>query len=269
MKIAVIGHIEWCRFVKVDHLPAPGEIIRSVESWEEAAGGGSVAAVQLAKLAGSCLFFTAVGNDQNGKDAIKQLTELGVEVHASVINDVPTKEAFVHIDKNKERAITVIGNLAPSGNDKSLPWEKLAEMDAVYFVSGDKAALTAARRAKQLIATARVLPVLKEGSIKLDALVMSQKDNNERYDSDDLSLEPSLVVMTDGTEGGSTLNGETYKAESINGEDFRDTYGCGDSFAAGLTFALAQGLSVTETLKLAAHVGAQAAQRYGAHGVTV
>lgn len=194
MKVAVIGHIEWCRFAKVNRLPLPGEIIRANETWYEAAGGGSVAAVQLARLVDSCLFFTAVGNDENGEKAIKQLRELGVEVYASVDNNIPTKEAFVYIDNERERTITVIGNLKPSGADKGLPWEKLAYMDAVFFVSGDGAALTVARHSKCLVATSRVLSVLKETGVKLDALVMSSKDRDELYTAGDLSPEPSLLL---------------------------------------------------------------------------
>ena len=45
----------------------------------------------------------------------------------------------------------------------------------------------------------------------------------------------------------------------------QDTYGAGDSFAAGLTFGLAQGLSADDALALGARCGAQALARRGAH----
>jgi len=61
MRVAVVGHVEWIEFARVDHVPARGEIEHAIESWEDAAGGGAVAAVQLAKLAGECLFLTALG----------------------------------------------------------------------------------------------------------------------------------------------------------------------------------------------------------------
>src|SRR5438067_1292046 len=62
MQVAVVGHVEWVEFARVDELPSAGEIVRARESWEEAAGGGAVAAVQLVNLAGSCLFFTALAD---------------------------------------------------------------------------------------------------------------------------------------------------------------------------------------------------------------
>ena len=49
---AVIGHVEWVQFARVERLPAPGEIVHALEWWEEAAGGGAVAAVELARLGG-------------------------------------------------------------------------------------------------------------------------------------------------------------------------------------------------------------------------
>jgi hypothetical protein len=44
--------VEWVEFARVDHMPESGEIVTAQERWEEAAGGGGVAAVQLANLAG-------------------------------------------------------------------------------------------------------------------------------------------------------------------------------------------------------------------------
>jgi ribokinase len=52
MRVAVVGHVEWVEFARVQELPRAGEIVHATETWAEAAGGGAVAAVQLAKLAG-------------------------------------------------------------------------------------------------------------------------------------------------------------------------------------------------------------------------
>ena len=53
MRLAVVGHVEWVEFARVEHVPEPGDIVHALETWEEAAGGGAVAAVQLANLNGS------------------------------------------------------------------------------------------------------------------------------------------------------------------------------------------------------------------------
>ena len=63
---AVVGHVEWIEFGRVDHVPAAGEILHVSDSWEEPGGGGAVAAVQLAKLAGEATLYTALGDDAVG-----------------------------------------------------------------------------------------------------------------------------------------------------------------------------------------------------------
>ncbi len=44
-----------------------------------------------------------------------------------------------------------------------------------------------------------------------------------------------------------------------------DAYGCGDSFAAGLTFGLAEGKPLEDALELAARCGAACATGHGAY----
>ena len=265
MNIAVVGHIEWGRFFRVSYMPGAGEIFHANEAWEEVAGGGSVAAMQLAQLNGNCLFFTAVGNDEPGKKAIEQLQANGVEVYAQIIDDQQTKTIAVHIDKNNERTITVAGDLRPSGQDASLPWEKLAEMDAVYFVSGDMQALQYARCSKVLTSTARIVSVLNPEDTLLEALFASEKDISENYKSGDITPEPKLVITTQGERGGYLNDGTRYEAETIPPENIIDFYGCGDSFAAGVTYGLAYG-NMHSALVTGVRAGAAAAQRRGAFG---
>ena len=80
MRVAVVGHVEWAEFVRVERLPRPGEIVHAQEQWEGAGGGGAVAAVQLARLAGEALFLTALGDDASGRRAVSELEMRGVRV---------------------------------------------------------------------------------------------------------------------------------------------------------------------------------------------
>src|SRR5215475_2211476 len=64
MRLAVVGHVEWIRFARVRSVPPAGGIEHALESWEGVGGGGAVAATQLAKLSGGCLFLTALGRDR-------------------------------------------------------------------------------------------------------------------------------------------------------------------------------------------------------------
>jgi ribokinase len=269
MRFAVVGHVEWVEFAKVERVPQPGEIVQASDWWGEAAGGGGVASVRLARLGESSTLFTALGRGPLGDAALAQLTDLGVRVEASRHAE-PQRRGFTFVDGDGERTITIIGEKhVPRGRDP-LPWDELPETDGVYFVSGDAAAAREARRAQVLVATARVLPVLAEAGVELDALVLSASDPSEHFDPGDLDPPPRLVVRTSGDEGGTWAADEgasgSYEAAPIPGP-VADSYGAGDSFAAGLTYALAARKGREEALAFAARAAAEALTRRGAHGL--
>jgi ribokinase len=263
VRVAVIGHVEWCEFVRVDRVPLAGEIVDGSSFLEEPAGGGSVAAVQLARLAGSCDFFTALGDDALARKAIARLSALGLTVHAAK-RPAPTRRAWVYTDTAGERTITVIGEkLVPSLEDP-LSWDVLDSADAVFFVAGADGVLGRARAAQVLGATTRSLP--PGPGVPLDAAIGSSNDESEAFAPGELKPEPALSVWTNGAAGGRwrTSNGRegTYDAFPLPGP-VADAYGAGDSFAAGTTFGLGRGDSIEDALKLGAKCGATAMTRSG------
>jgi len=255
VNLAVVGHVEWVEFVRVEDVPRPGEIVHASETWEEAAGGGAVAAGQLAKLNGSVQLFTSLGDDELGRRSRDELEGRGITVHAAAAG-APQRRAYTYVDANGERTITVLGRKqVPSGEDATLPWEELRRCDAVYFVSGDVAALAAARRARVLVATARELETLKRAHEQLDVLVGSGEDPGERFEAGALDPEPRYVVTTSGALGGWIRPGGPFRAAPLPGP-VEDAYGCGDSFAAGLTYALGGGAGIEDAVALGARCGA-------------
>jgi ribokinase len=268
MRAAVVGHVEWIEFVRVERVPVRGEIVGAQEYWAEPAGGGTVAAVQLSLLADSVLFFTSLGTDEIGRRARASLEERGVEVYAA-FHETPQRRGFVYLDDGGERTITILGpKVGPRGHDDSLPWHELARCDAVYFCAGDVDALRVARRGRVLVATARELATLQRGAVELDALVGSGKDEAEAYRAGDLDPAPKLVVTTSGALGGWAQPGGPYTAPPLEGE-FADSYGAGDCFAAGLAFALAAELETSDALAFASRCGAGALAGPGVHAEPV
>jgi ribokinase len=263
VKLAVVGHVEWIEFLRVESVPRAGEIVGTNETWEEPAGGGGVAAVELARLAGESSLYCLLGADDLGRRAREGLEAASVRVHATTA-DGEQRRGFCYVDDVGERTITVIGEkLRPKGGDGTLPWEELDGTDAVYFTAGDAEAVRQARRARILVATARELGTLHTAGVELDALVASGDDDAERYQPGDLDPPPKLVVSTAGSLGGWAQPGGPYKAAAPPGP-YEDAYGAGDCFAAGLTFALAKGLDVQDALVFASERGALALTRRGA-----
>ena len=259
--VAVVGHVEWITFARVDQVPIAGAIAHASATWSGAGGAGGVAARQLAKLAGWCDFFCALGDDDVGKRARTELVTDGVRVHAAT-RATSTRQGICLIDRSGERTITTLGPRHEARGSDPLPWDRVADADAVYVTAGDEEALLRARTAGIVVVSLRHLSTLAASGIQADAVVGSGRDPAERYDPDRLQhAPPKLVVQTEGAAGG--------RYRQADGREGRyapvpppgpisDTYGSGDSFHAALTFALGTGYEVTRALELAARCGAAA-----------
>lgn len=256
VRVAVIGHVEWLTHVRGD-MPRPGEITHLEDPLEEPAGGGAVTAAQVARLGARCDFFTALADDATGDRSLAELRALGVDVHAARRPGFQTRA--VSATAAGDRAIAVLGAPLVVRADDPLPWERLAEADAVYFTGHDPATLVAARAARVLVVTARRREVLAESRVRADVVVSSINDPAERVAPGDLPVEPGAILWTAGEQGGryrlADGRGGTWSAKPVPGEEV-DSYGCGDSFAGGLTVGLARGLDLDAAVRLGARCGA-------------
>jgi ribokinase len=252
VRFAVIGHVEWVTFAVVDRVPAAGEIAAASETFEDAAGGGAVAAVQLRKLTPDAAFFTSTGDERTAT----RLRGHDVTVHAALA-PCAQRRAFTHLDAGGERTITVTGERhVPRGAD-DLPWDDLAACDAVYVVGADPTALRKARAAKLLIVSPRACD-LAAAAVPIDVLVRSSADHDEEIPA---GIDARVIVTTEGERGGTWRSAEgpggRYDAAPLP-RPVVDAYGCGDSFAAALTFALGSGERLPAALARAARCGAAA-----------
>lgn len=267
VRVGVVGHVEWVQFAVVDRVPAAGEIVHAREIFSEPAGGGAVAVVQLARLAGSALFLTAVGDDDAAESVGRVLRErFGVEVHAAR-RDGPQRRTFTFLDDAGERTITVLGERIVPLRSDPLPWDALERLDAIYLTAGDAEAVRAARAARVLVATPRAMGALAASGVQLDVLVRSATDPGEAYEPGMLDPEPRWVVSTRGALGGS-WSGETsgeWEATELPGPAV-DAYGCGDSFAAALAYGLGAGMDLPAAIELGARCGAACLSGRGPYG---
>ncbi|WP_380282304.1 PfkB family carbohydrate kinase [Kitasatospora purpeofusca] len=264
-RVAVVGHVEWTTIAGLERVPATGEVTHADRLWQGPAGGGAVAAVRLAELAGGCTFFTALGDDHAGRRSRAELERRAVRVVAAPRSG-PTRTAVSLVDRSGERTTVTLGErLQPAAADP-LPWGELASFDAVFFTAGDAALLRRARRAGVLVVTAREFTTVLESGVRVDALVGSGCDPAERCDPALLRRLPDLVVSTEGRHGGVfTRCGRPprrYRPAHAPGP-LVDTYGVGDNFAAVLTYALAAGSATTDALDLAARHGAACTAQRG------
>ena len=263
LKLAVVGHVEWMTFLAVDALPKPGLVGHAHQCLEEPAGGGAVSAVQMARLSQAEVhFFTALGRDSHGEQSLMRLQQLGLNVHVAWRKQ-PTRKGVSMVDESGERAITVIGDrLQPNGSDP-LPWDRLAGFDGVFATAADPSALRICRTAKILTATPRLsLPILRAASVELDAIIGSGLDPDEQIPESAMVPPPRIRVATEGNAGGVLTPGGRYPALTPL-QPIVDSYGCGDSFAAGFTIGLAAGYPIHQAAALGAQAGASCTGWFG------
>lgn len=264
-RAAVVGHIEWVDFVPVSHLPRPGEVIHAGGAFTRAAGGGGVVAGVLAELDAEVDFYTALGDDGHGRAAADQLAQRGVRMHVAW-RPQPTRRAVTMLEDGGERTIVTIGErLDPLGVD-SLDWDRLAGAEGVYVTAGDPAALQRARQAGVVVASPRARTALNHPDGPLvDAIVFSAHDRDEQAWAQRSAARARLLVATEGQAGGRWWGASEGRWQAVDPPgQARDSYGCGDSFAAGFTYGLASGLSVAEAAALGARCGARCLTRAGA-----
>lgn len=266
LRLAVVGHVEWMEFLAVDQLPHPGTIGHALRTLQEPAGGGAVVAVQMARLQQQPVhFFTAIGRDSVGEACVKRLEDLGLVVHVAW-REAPTRRGISLVDGEGDRAITVIGERLTPSLDDDLPWEALGECDGLFVTAADVPLLKACRAAAVLAATPRVrLPVLQKAGVSIDALIGSGLDPGELVDPDQLNPAPHTMIRTEGAAGGLSLPGGRYEPAPLPGP-MVESYGCGDSFAAGVVTGLAARWTLANAIALGAQCGAACATRFGPYG---
>ena len=263
IKLAVIGHIEWVTFISQNQLPKAGIISHVKNYMEKPAGGGAVTAIKLASLSNNKVdFFTALGKDEFGKKSFQILTKYNLNVYASW-KDIPTRKGISIVDQKGDRAISIIGKrIQPSIND-DLPWEKLKNYDGIFVTATDSKTLKESRQARKVVATPRLgLEVINHSNIQLDALIGSGLDPQERFQESELKVNPIIRIATEGDKGGKYWPGERFKAIDLKKAAI-DSYGCGDSFAAGVTAGLASGFDIKSAIFLGTKLGADCATYFG------
>ena len=263
LKLAVIGHIEWVTFLKVDHLAQAGIISHASKEVQLPAGGGAVTAIKLAKLTKRKVdFYTALGKDELGIKCSKILKNYNLNLYIGWKDD-PTRRGISMIDHEGERAITVIGKRVQPSIQDDIPWGLLGDYDGIFITACDRFILNECGKAKKVIATPRVgLEVLNKTDTQLHALIGSNLDPTEKKILDRISKKPQLLIKTEGENGGNYHPGGEFKPVKVR-KALVDTYGCGDSFAAGVTAGLAADYSAKESILIGAKCGAECATYFG------
>jgi ribokinase len=257
LKISVIGHVEHVTLGFVPAVPLRGEIAHLDGVVTIPGGGGGIAYMQLARSPAQVHLFSALGDDASAGEVEAWLRATRGELHLAR-RAAPHTRDVVMLTPDGERTILVLGEPLHPRRDDPLPWDLLADCDAVYFTAQDPELLKAARAARRLVVTARRRTALVQSGIRADVVVGSASDARESSTLADYPVPPEHLVMTEGAAGGrvESASGVARFAGGRTPVPVRSSYGAGDSFAGALVYYLAAGLPIVSACARAAQHGA-------------
>lgn len=131
-KIIVIGSTNMDMVVKTNHIPVPGETVLGGDFFMNPGGKGANQAVAIARLGGSVLFISKIGDDIFGKQSSQLFDEEGIDTRGLVPDEEsPSGVALITVDGQGENSIVV----APGANANLTPSDVVDTLDDLTDIS--------------------------------------------------------------------------------------------------------------------------------------
>lgn len=281
-KIVVIGSANFDTVYSVEHIPAPGETVRSKGVMQNAGGKGANQAVAAGKLGGDVAFIGAVGRDAAGTALKASLSGAGVNLDALSELDEPTGSAFICVADSGENSIVIY----PGAN----ACVDTALIDAqAELISGAEACvvqlevpLDSVWHSVKLCAQAGVTTLLNPSPVAdIPAEVLAATDilvPNEHEaelliggEPDEAALKAycartgvKRIIMTMGSHGVWNVTRDEARFLPCKKAHAVDTTGAGDCFLGALAARLTQGYDVDSSILFAMAASAITVTRPGA-----
>ncbi|HWK72035.1 MAG TPA: PfkB family carbohydrate kinase [Burkholderiaceae bacterium] len=273
-----------------DRIPVPGETVIAADFMRGHGGKGSNQAIAAARAGADVSFFTFIGDDAFGREAVELWSREGVGNMASVIKGQATGAAGIFLDsRTGGNAITVFPGASQSMRafhmDEAEP--DIAASDV--FVVQLEQSVDVARRGLELARKHGVTAILNPAPAPAQGLpddLFSLCDYivpNETEASllTGLPVETPTqveaaarallhkgvrnVIVTLGEKGALYCSpGETFMLGPVSAGACIDTIGAGDGFIAGMAVGLGKGLPVRDAMRFAATLAGISVTRHGA-----
>ncbi|MCU0642734.1 MAG: ribokinase [bacterium] len=282
--ITVIGSTNTDLVAKVPRFPATGETIKGTTFQIFSGGKGANQAVAAARLGAQVNFITKIGNDNFGKRELANLKRNGVNTDCVIIDEQhPTGVALIEVDDSGSNRIVVV----PGANhyltrEDIFPIKYRIENSDVVLVQleipmatvGYALELGAKSKAVVILnpAPADDIPadfyhnisIITPNETEAALLTKLQPEHVDRIAESLLKKGVNKIVITLGEKGAyfrnATKSGEVaaFQVEPV------DTTAAGDAFNAGLAVAIAEGLSLKNSILFANATAALSVTTLGA-----
>jgi ribokinase len=260
--VAVVGSINLDLVARVEKLPRPGETLTGAELEYVPGGKGANQAVAAARLGAQVRFVGAVGEDEFGTLAVRELRRAGVDLSRTQVVRSRTGIALILVDDAGENQIVVVpganhaldAGRVDVGNPDALISQLEVEDDAIEAALGQTDAFFCLNAAPARAVPSAILEradLIVANSLELEALGSAPMG--------------ALFALTLGAEGALLLEeGEEIARAAPPHVEAVDGTAAGDAFTACLVVSLLEGRDREDALRRACAAGAIAASRPGA-----
>ena len=286
-RIGIIGSANMDLVVRADHTPGPGENVFGTDFRTVPGGKGANQAVAVARLAAEAVFIGKVGRDAFGTALLESLNRERVDTsHVLVDADAPSGTALIVVDARGQNSIVVCpganGRLRPEDIDAAAA--TLAGLDTIVMQleippeTVAHAIRLARRHGVRVILDAgppRTDPpdeyfevdVLTPNEAEASALVGTQITDLASAEAAAramLERGAGAVVLKLGDKGALLVTAEEVMHVEAHEVEVVDTTAAGDAFTGAVAVYAAEGMPLSEAVKMANRAGALAVTRLGA-----
>jgi ribokinase len=278
-KISIIGSSTMDLVVTSSKRPGAGETVLG-ESFTTVPGGkGANQAVAAARLGADVTMIGRVGDDHFGQQILRNFEEN--HVHIDYVKPV------THMESGTAHIVLAEGDnsivMVKAANNEVTPTYVEEALDVIR--SSDMVLVQQEIPAETVVYVSKMcakyqIPLLfnpapareVEASVIENATYITPNEHEAAIMIKDMSLQealrkyPNKLFVTEGSNGVRYFDGEqevvvpTYKVEAV------DTTGAGDTFNAAFAVALAEGKSLTDSVKFANRAASLSVTKFGAQG---
>jgi ribokinase len=283
--ITVFGSINTDLVTRVAAIPRPGETVHGTDYALIPGGKGANQALAARRAGATVRMVGAVGDDDMGRVALRELTAAGVDLSAVIHRPGTTGVAIIAVDKKGENVIILspganaavnagqLGRL-PVGHGDTL----LLQMEVPFAESRAAAATARQAGARVILSLAPFVPVAAGDLQSIDMLIVNEHEaaalarhfglpEASHAEGAVIGLAKRLgrtVIATLGPDGAVASSGNKPISVPAIPVTPVDTTGAGDTFCGVLAALLDEGAGLEAAMRHAAAAGSLACLKEGA-----
>ncbi|WP_306982650.1 ribokinase [Alkalicoccobacillus murimartini] len=284
--VVVIGSINMDMVTKSNRFPKKGETITGQSFHQLPGGKGANQAVAVARLGAKVTMVGAVGDDSTGQAMIKKLNEEQIDTsYVQILKKNTTGMAQITVSEQDNQIIIVPGaNHALTREHIDAAKEVIQSADIVVLqleipldIVEYAAELASAVGGKVILnpAPAPSAPLSKKLLQNISYVTPNETElaemtgqTNVELGMNELLLNESVptVIVTLGSEGVGFKQKEDLLTRYVKGQhvEVLDTTGAGDTFNGALSYCLAQGIELAQSIEFANAAAGLSVTKFGA-----